>query len=118
MACDIDGTLVENGYINPKNVEKIEYFMSEGGIFSIATGRSVTAISVVTDTLKRISPSVVANGCMIYDYQNQKILYHQIAKRICFSPPNYHPLFIILLYFCFFLNIQEYTQEKRLYQRW
>ena len=52
LACDIDGTLVENGYINPKNVEKIEYFMSEGGIFSIATGRSVTAISVVTDTLK------------------------------------------------------------------
>lgn len=81
LACDIDGTLVENGYINPKNVEKIEYFMSEGGIFSIATGRSVTAISVVTDTLKRISPSVVANGCMIYDYQNQKILYQATLPK-------------------------------------
>ena len=23
LACDIDGTLVANGYINPKNIEKI-----------------------------------------------------------------------------------------------
>ena len=33
LACDVDGTLVENGNINPKNIEKIEYFMSEGGHF-------------------------------------------------------------------------------------
>lgn len=77
LACDIDGTLMENGYINPKNIEKIEYFMSQGGIFSISTGRSVGAISSVTSKLIRISPSVVANGCMIYDYENEKILYQQ-----------------------------------------
>ena len=31
LACDIDDTLVKNGYINPKNIEKIHYFISEGG---------------------------------------------------------------------------------------
>ncbi len=81
LACDIDGTLVENGYINPKNVEKIEYFMREGGHFAISTGRSVTAISVVTDALKRISPSVVSNGCMIYDYENEKILCQEVLPK-------------------------------------
>ncbi len=81
LACDVDGTLVENGYINPKNIEKIEYFMSEGGFFSISTGRSVTAISSVLEKLKRISPSVVANGSMIYDYTNSKVLYEDFLER-------------------------------------
>jgi Cof subfamily protein (haloacid dehalogenase superfamily) len=81
LACDVDGTLVENGNINPKNIEKIEYFMSEGGFFSIATGRSVTAISSVTEKLKNFSPSVVANGSMIYDYVNQKVVYEDYLAR-------------------------------------
>lgn len=85
LACDVDGTLVENDYINPKNIEKIEYFMSQGGMFSIATGRSVTAIGLVLEKLKRISPSVVANGGMIYDYQNEKILHQDILPRECYN---------------------------------
>lgn len=81
LACDIDGTLMINGYINPINVEKIEYFMSEGGSFSISTGRSVLAISDVLNTLKRVSPSIVANGCMIYDYENEKIVYENVLPE-------------------------------------
>jgi len=74
LACDIDGTLMESGYINPVNVDKIDYFISEGGLFSLSTGRAVGAISDVKSQLNHFSPSVVANGCMIYDYQNSKIL--------------------------------------------
>lgn len=74
FACDIDGTLMSNGKINPRNIEKIEYFMSEGGYFSLSTGRTVGAVGPVLDKIKRVSPSVVANGCMIYDYENKKVL--------------------------------------------
>lgn len=81
LACDIDGTLMENGYINPKNIERIEFFMSQGGIFSISTGRSVCAIGSVIEKLVRISPSVVSNGCMIYDYENQEILHQEILPK-------------------------------------
>ncbi len=96
LACDIDGTLMESGYINPKNIEKIEYFMSEGGKFSISTGRSVGAFSDVLEQLKRVSPSVVGNGCMIYDYENRKLLFeivlpesdHRIAKIVADSDIN------------------------------
>ncbi len=75
LACDVDGTLLTDGYINPDNIEKIEYFMSEGGSFSLSTGRSIGAVGDVLAKLKRVSPSVVANGCMIFDFYNKKMLY-------------------------------------------
>lgn len=74
LACDIDGTLMSNGYINPRNIERIEYFVKEGGIFSLSTGRSVLAVSDVTSKIKDIGASVIANGCMIYDFKNHKLL--------------------------------------------
>lgn len=79
IASDVDDTLVSSGMINPKNIEKIEYFMREGGKFSVATGRGANAISTVTDNLKHFSPSVVANGCMIFDYETEEILYQEIV---------------------------------------
>ena len=74
LASDIDGTLLDNGYINPRNIEKIKFFVKEGGAFAIATGRSVGAVSMVTDAIDCIGPSVVANGAMIYDYKSQEII--------------------------------------------
>ena len=75
LACDIDGTLMASGYINPKNIERIEYFVKEGGIFSLSTGRSVMSVSDITEKFDCIGPSVLANGCMIYDYRNSRIMY-------------------------------------------
>ena len=65
---------MSSGKINPRNIEKIEFFMNEGGYFSLSTGRTVGAVGPVLDKIKRVSPSVVANGCMIYDYENKKAL--------------------------------------------
>lgn len=94
LASDIDGTLMENGYINPKNIEKIEFFMNEGGYFSLCTGRSVGAISSVLSQLKKVSPCIVANGCMIYDYHNEKAFHQEfipekdydVVRDICDFP--------------------------------
>ena len=81
LASDIDGTLLADKYINPRNIEKIEYFMSEGGYFSLATGRSVGAISMVLDQLKRVSPCIVANGCMIFDYEKDTDLHQEYISK-------------------------------------
>lgn len=78
ITSDVDDTLVSSGIIHPNNVEKIEFFIQQGGMFSIATGRSANAIGTVISALKRFSPSVVANGCIVYDYENQKILHQEI----------------------------------------
>jgi len=75
LACDIDGTLLVNDCIPERNIEKIKYFVSEGGLFSLSTGRTAGAVSAVTDALDCIGPSIVANGSMIYDFKSDKALY-------------------------------------------
>lgn len=74
LACDIDGTLMIDGKINPRNIEKINFFISEGGYFSLSTGRTVGAVAPVLEKIKKVSPSVVANGCMLYDFENECVL--------------------------------------------
>lgn len=81
LACDIDGTLMENGYINPENVEKVAFFESQGGRFVISTGRGVAALTTVLEQMKDISIAVVANGCIIYNYKNGDILYEKNIKK-------------------------------------
>lgn len=90
LACDVDGTLLDSGYINPKNIEKIEFFMQEGGMFSLSSGRSACALSPALKYLKRVSPCVTANGALIYDFENSEIINqlllpkedYYIAKKI------------------------------------
>ena len=72
---DIDGTLLDNGFLPEQNCEKIRYFIENGGRFSLSTGRVIKAVSSVTDRIKNISPSIFANGAMIYDLSEKKILF-------------------------------------------
>lgn len=81
LACDIDGTLIFNDYIPQINIDKIKYFVSEGGVFSLATGRTAGAISHITDRIECISASIVANGSMIYDIKNDKPLYEVFVPK-------------------------------------
>ena len=75
LACDVDGTLICGDIFPQPNIEKIAQFVREGGIFSLATGRSVGAINMVLSHIKEyVGPSVVANGCMIYDYGKDEIV--------------------------------------------
>lgn len=68
LVSDIDGTLMEMGYINPKNLAAIEEFISLGGTFCIATGRCVPAIEHIVCNFKNLTHAIVYNGGMIYDY--------------------------------------------------
>lgn len=96
LASDIDGTLQESGYINPKSVEKIKYFVAEGGKFCLCTGRSIGAIKGVLKEVGVTDYSVVANGSMIFDNNENKILYQEflpdndrlVAQKIYNSLPT------------------------------
>jgi len=81
LASDIDGTLQDSGYINPRNREKIKYFVKEGGKFCLCTGRSIGAITAVLKEIGVTDYSVVANGCMIYDNKENKILYQDFLPE-------------------------------------
>ena len=75
LASDIDGTLEANGIISPRSIEKIAYFISEGGNFSLATGRTAPAVKGILSKVDNISPSVLANGSVIYDFAARKVLW-------------------------------------------
>lgn len=81
LACDIDGTLIVNEYIPQINIDKIKYFVSEGGAFCLATGRTAGAISHITNCIDCISPSIVANGSMIFDIKNDKAIYELFVPK-------------------------------------
>ena len=81
LASDIDGTLLLSDYLPQINIEKIKYFISEGGAFSLATGRTAGAVSSVTSRIKNLSPSIVANGSVIYDFNNDTALYEQFLPN-------------------------------------
>lgn len=81
LACDIDGTLLSSDYLPQRNIEAIEYFVREGGKFCLATGRTAGAVSSVTSRIKNLSPCIVANGSVIYDFNEDKALYEQFVPR-------------------------------------
>lgn len=90
LACDIDGTLLYGNTLPERNIKRVKDFVSEGGVFSLSTGRSAIALSDVTTKIDCISPSVLSNGCVIYDFKkgipvSQKYLSGsslQLAKQI------------------------------------
>lgn len=78
ICSDLDGTLRNsNGYISHENINAINYFIDNGGKFTLCTGRNpVYASSLTSEGLKFNSPLIALNGAMIYDTQKSKILFH------------------------------------------
>lgn len=68
LVSDIDGTLIEEGYINPKNFEAVDEFVSLGGTFAIATGRCTMAIEHIVCNFKKVDYAIVYNGGTVYNY--------------------------------------------------
>ncbi|MBR7133605.1 MAG: Cof-type HAD-IIB family hydrolase [Clostridia bacterium] len=81
LASDIDGTLMNNGYINPKNIERIKYFVENGGCFVLCTGRSLGAINMVIEKIDCISYAIVLNGCAIYDFNKNKPVFENFVPE-------------------------------------
>ncbi len=74
LISDIDGTLLYDGIVPKENIEAIEYFKKEGGLFTFATGRGAMAAQEVYDVINCNAPAVVFQGGAIYDYQKQDFL--------------------------------------------
>ena len=58
----------------PENRQAIEYFMAEGGTFSIATGRALPSFEIVRPGLPMNGPTILFNGAAIYDFKAKQYL--------------------------------------------
>lgn len=73
---DLDGTLYsDDKTVSKENLAAIEYFKSEGGLFTFITGRVPITAMPICDTIHPNAPFGCINGGGIYDYFNKKYLW-------------------------------------------
>lgn len=82
LFCDIDGTLGIAGQgIPQRNKQAIARFIEKGGKFSLCTGRWTSNILHFVEDLPINAPSVVGNGCAIYDFNKGQYLAKQALPK-------------------------------------
>ncbi|MDD6484137.1 MAG: Cof-type HAD-IIB family hydrolase [Clostridiales bacterium] len=76
LCTDLDDTiLTRDKRISDKNIEAIKYFMSEGGLFTFATGRVPGGVKPLLKYIVPNAPMVCFNGGGIYDIEKKKELW-------------------------------------------
>ena len=74
---DLDGTFLDSsGRVVARNIEAIEYFKANGGLFSVATGRmhyNFDQLIPCADELIN-ALGIMCNGTYFYDFKNNKTL--------------------------------------------
>ncbi len=76
IASDYDGTLTPskpNKQVTPEVRQALEYFISEGGYFTVSTGRSYQGFHAFDADIMN-APILLANGGMAYDYVKKEIV--------------------------------------------
>lgn len=73
ICTDLDGTLLRNDKtISRENIDAIEYFKSEGGLFTFITGRMPYYVSDMYNTINPNCPFGCVNGAGIYDHRTME----------------------------------------------
>ena len=81
LASDFDGTLADSLGNIPECVrEKIKYFIANGGIFTVCTGRTMQGFHRYAPDIIN-APVLCANGMMAYDYARQKTVFADVMKE-------------------------------------
>jgi len=73
---DLDKTFLADGAkVVQRNIEAIEYFKSEGGLFTLATGRMHFNLDAIVPNVDKLvnAPAVMCNGTYFYDFIEDKI---------------------------------------------
>lgn len=74
---DLDGTLYSSDKtVSKQNLDAIEYFKSEGGLFTFITGRTPATSKSIYDIVKPNAPYGCNNGGGIYDGESNKYLFN------------------------------------------
>lgn len=84
LVSDMDGTLLNSQKkITDTDRHAIEKFISLGGKFTIATGRTIQSFEQYRSLLELKMPLIMYNGAAIYDYITEKILYTHPLPSEC-----------------------------------
>ena len=80
LTVDYDRTLTATDSTIPeRNLEAIRYFIDNGGVFTVNTGRSVPMTKVFQDTVPVNAPLLLYNGSAAYDLEKGELSFcHEI----------------------------------------
>lgn len=75
LASDFDDTLYNSRLeVSAENVAAIEYFIREGGYFTVATGRAHRTFSPYVHLSPINAPVILSNGALLYDYSTDQVV--------------------------------------------
>lgn len=81
LVSDMDATLFNSQReVSEANYNAIKYFTSEGGKFSVASGRMVDAVGNFLDRICINAPAILYNGAMLYSFETNTLLYEKIIE--------------------------------------
>jgi len=73
FASDLDGTLFDSKKrISDRNKRTIEWFVNEGGLFTIATGRTKNSSLSVLNALPINAPALLFQGTVLWDKREER----------------------------------------------
>lgn len=82
ICTDLDGTLLTaDKRVSEENLEAIEYFKSEGGIFTFITGRVPYTSLGICDIIHPNAPFGCVNGGALYDHIEKKYIWTEELDR-------------------------------------
>ncbi len=82
LCTDLDGTLFKNDKtVSKENLEAIEYFKSEGGLFTFITGRVPMTSLFLCDIVKPNCPYGCINGGAVYDKEKGYLWKEELPKE-------------------------------------
>lgn len=74
---DLDGTLYnDDKSVSKENLDAIEYFKSEGGLFTFITGRAFITSKEIYEKIKPNAPFGCFNGAGIYDGKRDALIWN------------------------------------------
>ncbi len=83
ICSDLDGTFVDkDSRLVEKNIKALKYYMEQGGLFTVSTGRAAHYLKKsYGDRLVINTHLICLNGTMIYDTKNNEIIYSRYMDK-------------------------------------
>ena len=82
IVSDMDATLLDgNKKISHENIQAIDYFTKNGGLFTIATGRMSPAVKMYLENVHINAPAILHNGAQIYDFSKNSELFSKCIEE-------------------------------------
>ena len=75
LASDFDDTLYNSSReVSAENREALNYFIRQGGRFTVSTGRAHRTFSPYVHLAPVNAPVILSNGALLYDYSADKVI--------------------------------------------